>query len=742
MRLHGPKRGYNSRDTRHSPQPPVRLRPAPGRRPQGIRLNKDLAAKATLMVIAIMLVFLPEGVPRAEKATGINTNPITNPITYQLAHCPLDLDLSQADALSRCTLKARPAQRSRSMANAPQRLRLTLINAAQKPRVARLRVGPYYLAHIELLARQDSATQTPASARASASAPASASASASASTQPSTPALSASAPTGAFQPLGRSGSIVPPAGAARGLGGHYFNVLLEPGTNHFLLQIRAPGFAHLAIAVAPAPASAPAPAPASPPATATNAPPDAALDTLERLPIGISLHIGMLAMLAGIALVGVMLRPGAITIRLLLFNVAVLTQVGLGSGFLPWLLPGLPGGPAMTAFASLVAIRVALWSWLYQGLIEPHYRDHVPNRIYQRACQAGYAITAVVILAYVLDWLIVARLLSLGLILAIPLLHTVAAIKAYSLDPLLRRALIGSLLIYQALQIVALGIVVQNTGGSDLPLLITRALDLIFPLLAMGTVLLRNRASDQQLARAEQDLARNQAQLQAETAAREEKRTLIDMLTHEVRNPLATIQLASRGLQADPAGQDQRRFANIQAAIASINAVIERCNLSNRLDDDIPLRPQRLELGALMDSLAGQRGDNPRIVRHGETAATVCSDAQLLQILLGNLFDNALRYSPPETEIDVCIEQAPAEADSDWVISIRNAVDPAMRPDPAQMFQRYYRHERARQHGGSGLGLALSQRLAELLGGTLTAEVESSRVTLRLELPDHSGSPS
>ncbi|KAF0279819.1 HAMP domain-containing histidine kinase [Spiribacter aquaticus] len=637
-----------------------------------------LATPAALATIAADQDPAPGGQQGASPAAGRAEN-VATPLPHRLRYCPAGVTLNTPEALAGCDLIQRPAEQGQRFDNSPQLMRLTLTNPSATRRDARLFIGPYYLASIELL--------RPAAAPASGF---------------------GSRP---FIPIGAGGAFAGGGGDSAAIGGHVFPVTLAPGTNPFLLRVEAPGFAHLSIRAD----------------LQGNAdlgqPPTPAV-------LSIGMHLGMLAALAGLALVPMGLRPGPVSNRLFLFISVILLQFSLGSGVLPTLVPALPGQPVMTVFMILIMLRLAAWGWLYQALIQPHY-----DRLWYRlGCWLSYAIAGVAALLYVVEWLVAARLLSLLLVLGVPVLHTVAGLRSAIRVRIFKHALVGSLIFYDLLQILAIVLLITYSGQSDLPVIISRVLDLAIPLLAIGTVLLRNRASDRQLATAEQDLARSEAQLAAQTAAREDKRLLLDMLTHEIRNPLATINLASRALQGQTEAAEpsvRRRLINIDRSIRAIDAVIERCDLHNRIEES-GITPERraVNVDRLIESLIERFGVPDRVRIDGPALPSVSTDPQLLETLLGNLLDNAIKYSPPGSPIEITRCR-------NWGVRVSNTIEPDMAPDPDRLFERYYRHAHTRRLGGSGLGLALSRRIAELLGGNLVPRLDERRIDFEFRVEGH-----
>ncbi len=587
-----------------------------------------------------------------------------------LYHCPSDARIDDASTLSRCTLSERPRDQNRQLGNDQQLLRLAINHPGNETLTTQLFVGPYYLARVDLYQRTDPER---------------------------------------LQKISRGGAFQGGNAPSASLGGHLFPVQLAPGGNDFFLYLEAPGFAHLSIHLHSI---------------------DALISGAQTRATGVGVHLGMLITLAALALVGVALRPGPVSTRLALLNAVIVLQVGLGSGFIPITMPILSGPMAMTVFMLLIAVRIGLWGWLYQALIAPHHA----GRWYPLACWVSYGLAGMTGLLYIMDALVAARALSFVLIIGIPIIHTVAALQAKTLSALLKNALVGSLIAYNLLQIIALVILILYTGQTDLPIFISRALDLIVPLLAMGTVLLRNRATDQQLAATEQDLARKEAQLAAETEAREDKRTLIDMLTHEIRNPLASVRLASKGVEQQISGNDfaKQRLNTINSAVKTIESVIARCELHNRMEGEgITLNPQPVNIPLLLEELAEQHNLSQRLTVTNQLSQNWSIDGQLLEILLSNLLDNARKYSIPESPITIQLQQPNNAA---LTIRVCNQVSPEMAPDPARLFKRYYRSTHARKMGGSGLGLSLAKRIAELLDGELVYDRTGDTVCFELQV--------
>jgi two-component system, OmpR family, sensor histidine kinase MprB len=93
---------------------------------------------------------------------------------------------------------------------------------------------------------------------------------------------------------------------------------------------------------------------------------------------------------------------------------------------------------------------------------------------------------------------------------------------------------------------------------------------------------------------------------------------------------------------------------------------------------------------------------------------------------IGNVLDNAAKWSPPGGEVDVSVE--------DGTVTVRDRGPGIDEADMPYVFDRFYRSSSARRMPGSGLGLAIVRQVAEAHGGDVVAEHAEgggTRITLR-----------
>lgn len=220
-------------------------------------------------------------------------------------------------------------------------------------------------------------------------------------------------------------------------------------------------------------------------------------------------------------------------------------------------------------------------------------------------------------------------------------------------------------------------------------------------------------------------------ELAKEKELRSEKERFLDMLAHELKNPLMAINLL---LDAQtPKGRD------IQRAVHDMNTVIERTLQVGRLDDRHD-RPEWVwtQIDQLLNNTRFALGYQDRVHFTSLGPLALKTDEKMVSIILANLLENALKYSPDRSPVRVHAHAAAREQAPGVEIQFNNAVGEAGQPDPDQVFQKYYRSPRAHRQIGSGLGLYLVSELLQLLGGSielLPSSPAALEVVFRVWLP-------
>lgn len=236
----------------------------------------------------------------------------------------------------------------------------------------------------------------------------------------------------------------------------------------------------------------------------------------------------------------------------------------------------------------------------------------------------------------------------------------------------------------------------------------------------------------------EREVAASQLLLQAKHDQLAASTSFLGMLLHELKNPLASIRLAvlnmlRHGDKLDPA--QLTRLQHIQAAAQGMDTVLDRCRQVDRLESGAwGTKRSEADLVELVAQCVAAQPEGGRVALSAPTSLPARVDVQGFQTVLGNLLDNALGYSPSESQIDLHLQSLTPDGQSGrWIcVRVGNEVGKAGLPDADRVFSKYYRAEGAHQRTGSGLGLYLVKCLVEREGGTLSYRPETRPGTLPL----------
>ena len=228
-------------------------------------------------------------------------------------------------------------------------------------------------------------------------------------------------------------------------------------------------------------------------------------------------------------------------------------------------------------------------------------------------------------------------------------------------------------------------------------------------------------------------LAQRAAEAAALRAAERTRSALLQAVGHDLRTPLATLRTSTEGL-ALPGLDDADRHALAETAAEAtgrLTALVDNLLDASRLEAGVvTARLETVPLADLVDrALLGLAGVDRVHQDLPEDLPPVRTDLGLTERVLGNLLQNALRYSPAGTVVTVRGRTAAGAVQCDVVDHGPGLPDGV---DPFQPFQRFT----DRNDTGLGLGLAIAQGFAQTVGGTLVARrTEGGGTTMRLTLP-------
>jgi two-component system phosphate regulon sensor histidine kinase PhoR len=201
-------------------------------------------------------------------------------------------------------------------------------------------------------------------------------------------------------------------------------------------------------------------------------------------------------------------------------------------------------------------------------------------------------------------------------------------------------------------------------------------------------------------------------------------------VSHELRNPVASIRSAAETLSAAASGQAAplREFAEIveRNAARMARIVDDLLDISRLESRQYRLNPETLDVVSVVTSVLGlYRGaaDAKRIALGVDAPSETIlarADRRALEQVLGNLVDNAVKYCHDGASVSVRVV-----ASGDAVhVSVQDTGPGIEARHIPRLFERFYRADagRSRELGGTGLGLSIVKHLVEAMGGKVSVE--------------------
>jgi signal transduction histidine kinase len=196
------------------------------------------------------------------------------------------------------------------------------------------------------------------------------------------------------------------------------------------------------------------------------------------------------------------------------------------------------------------------------------------------------------------------------------------------------------------------------------------------------------------------------------------------MALHELRTPLTSVigqaQLARRFLEKDPARAGEALDRTLDQATRMNRMMTELLEDTRIAVGALSLEVVTFDLGLAVATTISQHEheDIPRIIFAPSEKVRVRGDPDRIAQILGNLLDNAFKYSARRTPIDVSMTVVGREA----IVRVKDYGIGIPAEESGRLFTPFFRTSRAQDLPGTGLGLHISRRLAEQHSGRLWLE--------------------
>jgi two-component system sensor histidine kinase CpxA len=226
----------------------------------------------------------------------------------------------------------------------------------------------------------------------------------------------------------------------------------------------------------------------------------------------------------------------------------------------------------------------------------------------------------------------------------------------------------------------------------------------------------------------------------------EAKQQLLRDVSHELRSPLARLQIALSLARREDSALE-RHLERIAAEAERLEALIARTLKLVRLERPTHTPEQRpVDVAALLSTIVADvaieaEAHGCRVESEAEAELWVSGDAELLRSALENVIRNAVRFSPADEAVRIRARRVAAGAGhgEQVQVTVHDRGPGVPEKDLGLIFEPFYRVDAARGHGGSGgegLGLAIASRAVALHGGEIEARnLLSGGLSVSISLP-------
>ena len=232
------------------------------------------------------------------------------------------------------------------------------------------------------------------------------------------------------------------------------------------------------------------------------------------------------------------------------------------------------------------------------------------------------------------------------------------------------------------------------------------------------------------------------------------EKELLANVSHELRTPLSRIKVALALCSDDESvsiEQMNQQLVGIESDVSDLERLIQdvmdvaRYDLRQNNGDRSDFRLKRTPTN-LVDLAAASR-DRFETLGHSQSIIFIADkllpdlevDASLLKRVIDNLLENAAKYSPQDSVIELSIEGM----DEGQQLRVSDKGIGISQEDLENVFDPFFRTDRSRTRGtgGTGLGLALCKRIVSAHGGTISANSSDTAGTEFLVVLPEQGSP-
>lgn len=197
---------------------------------------------------------------------------------------------------------------------------------------------------------------------------------------------------------------------------------------------------------------------------------------------------------------------------------------------------------------------------------------------------------------------------------------------------------------------------------------------------------------------------------------RESMKMLVSDISHQTRTPLSNILLYSELLAEQAEKKEEKELAGqILMQTEKLEFLLQSLIKMSRLETDVlEVVPKVQNIAKLLDETVGEmsaKAKKKEIIVSCESAKEIeaAFDLKWTKEALGNILDNAIKYSPKHSEVQIEVR----EYEFYVCINVKDQGIGVCEEEKAQIFRRFYRGGRVQQEDGVGIGLYLAREILQ-----------------------------
>ena len=218
--------------------------------------------------------------------------------------------------------------------------------------------------------------------------------------------------------------------------------------------------------------------------------------------------------------------------------------------------------------------------------------------------------------------------------------------------------------------------------------------------------------------------------VKAQNIQEQKRLDLTNKLAHDIKTPVFVISGYAYSLKED-IDRNERDFYidNIIEEADEINDLVQKMLNFSKLDSyTMKLNKTEFDLFEAVQKAAEKYTalpENKTIALTQSGDNMICADRELMETVIQNLIDNAVKYSLPETEITIEVNGN--------TLSVSNQTEPLTKSELKQLWQPYYRKDKSRSKKGNGLGLSIVKSILDLHEAKYIVEMTGNILTITVK---------